>query len=194
MALASSVLGIVFACTFSAIFPLIGPPVVVLLILTLVANRFLVGYVYGRVGVGQTGGLLHIWMMRRFGTLLMLQPFLLGLVLLSRRFWSLGGVLIGSAVVVVVAWEMYTLRKTRVPGYASLDTASKDGLDRFKRTARAKGERASKDEEGARLVSPASPGSRRPRGSMASSIMNMLSFALAVTPSGQRRGPVPLGE
>ncbi|KAG9015185.1 hypothetical protein FRB94_004304 [Tulasnella sp. JGI-2019a] len=190
MAMAACVLGIVFACTFSVIFPLIGPPVVVLLILTLVAHRYLVGYVHGRVGVGQTGGLLHLWVMRRFGTLLALQPFLLGLVLFSRRFWALGGILIGTAVLIVVTVEGYTAHKTRTPGRQSLDVATKDSLDRFQRLSRGR-TRPSKDEEGANLVTSVSLGRRRTRRSI-SSMLDMMSAILAVPTENLQRGPIPL--
>ncbi|KAG8890809.1 hypothetical protein FRB98_004854 [Tulasnella sp. 332] len=189
IAMASSVLGIIFACTFSVIFPLIGPPVVILLILTLVAHRYLVGYVRGRVGVGQTGGLLHIWMMRRFGTLLALQPFLFGLILFSRRFWALGGILVGTAVLIVAIVEGYTYHRTRVPRYRSLDNSSKESLDRFRRAARGR-TRASNDEEGTGLVMPASPGRRRTRPSI-SSMMDMVSMILSAPVAGHR-GPLPL--
>ena len=91
------------ASTFSLVFPLVAPAAALLLLLTLIgaclmsglllqwrrpnfvilaaAHRFLVGYVYGRTR-SQTGGLLQMWLIQRFGTLLAFQPLVLGLILL----------------------------------------------------------------------------------------------------------------
>jgi len=157
-------------------------------LLTLVAHRFLVGYVYARTH-SQTGGLLQIWLLRRFATLLVFQPLLLGLILLSRRLWVLGGILVGVAVGVVIVVEIYCSRKTRVPGRSSLSAITQDSLQTFARTARLSAGRDG-DDETMSLVSTAR--GARPRGSMAS-VLDMMSLTLAVEPSpSQQRGPVPL--
>jgi len=170
---------------------LIGPPIVLLLLLTLIANRFLVGYVYSRASVGQTGGLLHLWVLKRFGTLLALQPLLLGLVLLSHRMWGLGGVLVGTAVLVVVLVEAYTTHRMKRPGAKSLSPIARDSIDRFTSAGRPRS-RSPKDEEGTSLVSSVPRPARRPRTSIAS-VLDMMSLTLAVMPSSTRqRGPIPL--
>ncbi|KIY73527.1 hypothetical protein CYLTODRAFT_485378 [Cylindrobasidium torrendii FP15055 ss-10] len=180
------VLGIVFASTFSLIFPLIGPAVVLLLVLTLIAHRFLVGYVYARTH-SQTGGLLQLWLLRRFGSLLALQPIFLGLLFLANEIWIEGGVLCGVGVAVVIFVEVYTYWKTRMPGRSSLSPATKEGLSAFMDTARR--QLPIMEDEEAENASGRTP---RHRGSMAS-VLEMMSLTLAVMPSSStHRGPVPL--
>ncbi|KAI5898056.1 uncharacterized protein SCHCODRAFT_080873 [Schizophyllum commune H4-8] len=183
------VLAIVFASTFSLIFPLIAPAVTLLLLLTLVAHRFLVGYVYGRTH-SQTGGLLQIWLLRRFGTVVAFQPILLGLIYLSRELWIEGGILCGVGGAVILFMEGYASWKTRLPGRKSLSHVTQDSLDRFVEIARPKGRR-NVDEESTSLVSGSRLG-QRTRGSLAS-VLEMMSLTLAVMPSSAEvRGPVPL--
>ncbi|KAJ3721861.1 hypothetical protein C8R42DRAFT_709961 [Lentinula raphanica] len=186
MAMGACILAIVFASTFSLIFPLIGPAVVVLLFLMLIAHRFLIGYVYART-LSQTGGLLQLWLLRRFATLLAFQPILLGLIYLSRKVWIEGGVLIGTGLVVIIFVEIYATWKTRLPGRSSLSPITKDSLATFRNAARAS-KRTSVDE--------ASTGTGvlggRTRGSMAS-VLEMMSLTLAVMPSSSpTQSPVPL--
>ncbi|KAF9011061.1 hypothetical protein BDQ17DRAFT_1345391 [Cyathus striatus] len=185
-AISACVLAIVFASTFSLIFPLIAPAVVVLIFLTLIAHRFLIGYVYGRTH-SQTGGLLQLWLVKRFGTLLSFQPILLGLIFLSRHFWIEGGVLIGTGVFVILFVECYAAHKLRHPGRNSLSPITLNSLDQFAGTA----ERYLEDDAGTSNDSSAR-GTRNRRGSMAS-VLEMMSLTLAVMPpSSQYRGPVPL--
>ncbi|KAF5374939.1 hypothetical protein D9758_000569 [Tetrapyrgos nigripes] len=180
------ILAVVFASTFSLIFPLISPACVILLFLTLVAHRFLIGYVYARTH-SQTGGVLQLWLLRRFATLLSLQPILLGLIFLSRQFWIEGGVLVGVGVMVILFVEFYTTWKTRLPGRNSLSPITRNSLETFQNLAKRPG---SSEGEGASLVS--SPIGTRTRGSMAS-VLEMMSLTLAVMPSSSpTRGPVPL--
>jgi hypothetical protein len=114
------ILAIIFASAFALILPLVAPAVTLLLLLTLIgrfsayqildfnfggllmtfcvgqtAHRFLVGYVYGRTK-SPTGGLVQLFMLRRFALLLALQPLVLGLILLSRRLWPEAGALTGN--------------------------------------------------------------------------------------------------
>ncbi|TDL28546.1 hypothetical protein BD410DRAFT_759887 [Rickenella mellea] len=181
------VLGLVFASTFALIFPLIGPAVAILLFLTLVANRFLVGYVYGRTNA-QIGGKSQLWLLKRFGTIICFQPILLGLIFLSRRLWIEGGILIGIAITVIILVEIYAHRKTKVPGIKSLSPITRNSLESFGKSARP-GKRRSVDEEGTSLVTSQRS---RTRGSIAS-VLEMMSVTLAVMPSPQQnRGPVPL--
>ncbi|KIK70577.1 hypothetical protein GYMLUDRAFT_148994 [Collybiopsis luxurians FD-317 M1] len=183
-AMAACILAIVFASTFSLIFPLIGPAVIVLLFLTLIAHRFLIGYVYGRTR-SQTGGLLQIWLLRRFATLLAFQPILLGLIFLSRQFWIEGGVLVGTGGAVICFVEVFATMRTRHPGRSSLSPITRDSLDTFSDTARST-RRTSVDETSTGVSGT------RPRGSMAS-VLEMMSLTLAVMPStSPNKSPVPL--
>lgn len=208
------VLAVLLASAFSLIFPLLAPGAVVLLFLTLIgtfdyfqnlifrndkyssliflesAHRFLIGYVYGRTH-SQTGGLLSLWLLKRFGTILAFQPLILGLILLSRRLWIEGGILCGVALFVALFVETYCTWRTRLAGRRSLSPITKDSLDTFTKTARPTACPDS-DEESTSLVS--SNRTTRARGSFAS-ILEMMSLTLAVMPStSQARGPVPLGE
>ncbi|CAL1693980.1 unnamed protein product [Somion occarium] len=182
------VLAVLLASAFALIFPLLAPGAVVLLFLTLIAHRFLIGYVYGRTH-SQTGGLLSIWLLKRFSTVLAFQPLILGLILLTRRLWVEGGILCGVALFVALFVEIYCTWRTRLPGRRSLSPITRDSLDTFMRTARPSTSRDN-DEESTSLVSSAR--TTRARGSFAS-ILEMMSLTLAVMPSAsQSRGPVPL--
>lgn len=204
-------LAIVFASMFSVIFPLIGPPVVLLLFLALVgmwqfkltvdqspdhlsAHRYLVGYVYGRVHAGQTGGLTQMWLIRRFGTLLCLQPLLLGLILLAYRFWTLGGVLVGCGVLIVLIVELFTWWRSRLPGIKTLRPENRAALKTFRLAARSSPNAFQQSNNGEEGREGSARVRTRSRGSLAS-ILDMMSFTLAVAPtSGRRKRPVPLGE
>ncbi|KAI0651968.1 hypothetical protein C8Q79DRAFT_1018843 [Trametes meyenii] len=183
-----SILAIIFASAFALIFPLLAPAVLLLLLLTLIAHRFLVGYVYGRT-LSQTGGLLHIWLLRRLGSVLAFQPLLLGLIFLSRRLWVEGGVLCGAAIFVVVIVESFCGWRTSLSERCSLSAITLDALGTFQQTA-SPGKRQDVDEESTSLVSSAQ--NTRARGSFAS-VLEMMSLTLAVTPSAsETRGPLPL--
>lgn len=179
------VLGIVFASACVLVFPLVGPAVTILLFLTLIAHRYLVGYVYARTH-SQTGGLLQIWLLKRFGTLLSLQPIILGLIFLSRRFWIEGGILVGTGIGVIFFVEAYATWKTRLPGRDSLSPITRESLRTFEITA--KTSRRTIDEEGISHISSARSAQRR--NSMAS-VLDMMSVTLGVMPS-THQGPVPL--
>ena len=149
------------------------------------AHRFLVGYVYARTH-SQTGGLLQIWLLRRFGTVLSFQPILLGLIFLTREFWIEGGVLIGTGLFVVVFVESYTSWKTRLPGRKSLSPITRNSLETFANTAR----RYLENDTG--TINDSSVPGTRTRGSMAS-VLEMMSTTLAVMPSSSNfKGVVPL--
>jgi hypothetical protein len=149
-----------------------------------IAHRFLVGYVYARTH-SQTGGLLHMWLLRRFGTLLSLQPILLGLICLALHFWEEAGVLIGTGFFVIAFVEIYTSWKTRLPGRNSLSPIIQNSLDTF-----ASGADTYLNE--ADSVNGSNPTGTRARGSMAS-VLEMMSVTLAVMPSSSNhKGAVPL--
>jgi len=156
------------------------------------AHRYLVGYVYGRTH-SQTGGLLQIWLMKRFGSLLAIQPILLGLIFLTRNIWIEGGVLVGVGAFVIVFVETYTRRKLRQPGVKSISSITRDALDVFKQTAQQKNRRI-EDDESFSFVTAGDEERRStpPRGSIAS-VLDMMSLTLNVTPSTSR-GAVPLSK
>ena len=152
------------------------------------AHRFLVGYVYGRTK-SPTGGLVQLFMLRRFALLLALQPLVLGLILLSRRLWPEAGALLGTSLVVAIFVELFCSLKMRQPGARSLSPVARNSLETFRAAARP-ARRRNVDEESVSLVS--SDKQPRSRGSMAS-VLEMMSITLAVIPSSsQARGPVPL--
>ncbi|EED80495.1 predicted protein, partial [Postia placenta Mad-698-R] len=188
--LSCTVLAFTYACAFTLLFPLVAPAALLLLLLTFIAHRFLIVYVYGRTH-SSTGGLLHIWLLRRFGTLLAFQPLILGLVYLSRLLWIEGGILCGFALAVAIFVESYCSWRTRQPGRKSLNPITTDCLQTFEKTARP-GKHSEAEEESLSLVS--SGRNTRMRGSYAS-ILEMMSATLAVAPlPSETRGPVPLGE
>lgn len=202
--MAFSILAVSFTSMFSVIFPLIAPPAVLLVSLTLVgmaptslfvqslignlAHRFLIGYVYGRTR-SQTGGLVQIWLLKRFASLLALQPVLLGLILLSRRLWPEGITLVATGGFIVVFVEVYSYFKERLPGQAALSPVSQHALEAFRKTARPN-RLAVLGTETPSVVS--SGRGTRTRGSFAS-VLEMMSTTLAVAPSHYRQhGLVPI--
>jgi calcium permeable stress-gated cation channel len=152
------------------------------------AHRFLVGYVYVRTH-SQTGGLLQLWLLRRFAALTGLQPLILGLILLSRRLWPEGGALCGCALAVLLVAEFYCARQSRLPGLASLGPLTRRSLETFGKTAKPSHKRGT-DEENTDLVGDDAGMNPRARGSFAS-VLEMMSITLAVMP-GKFEGPVPL--
>lgn len=153
------------------------------------AHRFLIGYVYARTH-SQTGGVLQLWLLKRFGTLLSFQPILLGLILLSRRFWIEGGILVGTGIFVVVFVEIYCTMKARLPGTRTLTPITKNSLEHFASGA----DQYLDPEQETNNTSSRKGGHMRTRGSMAS-VLEMMSITLAVMPSASTyRGAVPLRE
>ncbi len=114
---------------------------------------------------------------------------LFGLILLTKRLWIEGGVLIGISICVILGVEVYTHRKSSVPGYITLSDFTKDSLQTFYQAARI----AHIDAEGSEGASIQNSQRPLPRGSLAS-VLEMMSLRLAVMPASIRnRGPVPLG-
>lgn len=189
-------LAVVFASTFSLIFPLIGPPILLLVLLSLVAYRYLVGYVWIRTDSPSTGGLLQLWLLRRFATLLALQPLLMGLIFLSRRLWALAGVLLGAALLIILIVEGYCTFKSRPTSDRDFSPVVRDSLSTFKRSLHGNRgrRRLTIEEDGTSLVSSPLERNGVPRGSIAS-VLDMMSITLNVMPSPNRaRDAVPIGE
>ena len=143
---------------------------------------------YGRTR-SQTGGLLQIWLLKRFAELLALQPILLGLMLLSRRLWPEGITLVAVGVVTIASVQVYTRLKERLPGRGSLSQLSLHALETFRKAARPN-RLIVLDSDSPSIVS--SGRAARTRGSFAS-VLEMMSMTLAVSPSHyQEHGPVPI--
>lgn len=151
-----------------------------------IAHRFLIGYVYARMH-SQTGGLLQLWLLKRFATLLSFQPILVGLIFLSRRIWIEGGILVGAGVAVMLFVEIYAAWRLRLPGRGSLRPITRDSLDHFASVADCYIEDNREE-----MTSESGTRGHLNRGSMAS-VLDMMSLTLAVEPSAATyRGPVPL--
>ena len=192
-ALGACILAIVFVAAFALVFPLIGLPVVLLIFLTLIAHRFLVGYVFGRTDSSQTGGLLQLWVLRRFATLLALQPLLLGLLLFSRELWVLGGIMAGVALLVIFMVEGYASWRLRKPGRRSLSAVTRHSLRAYGNSARPRRAVAPASEEKSTVTNTSDRPRRRNGHTSISSVLDMMNITLAVMPSPARnRGPVPL--
>ena len=143
---------------------------------------------YGRTR-SQTGGLLQIWLLKRFASLISLQPILLGLILLSRKLWPEGGALVGAGVLTLIFVEVYTRLKERSPGRRSLNPVSQHALDSFGKAAKPS-QLAVLGSSSPSVVS--SGRATRTRGSFAS-VLEMMSMTLAVAPSHyQQQGPMPI--
>lgn len=143
---------------------------------------------YGRTR-SQTGGLLQIWLLKRFASLLALQPILLGLILLTRRLWPEGAALVSIGTLTVFFVEVYARIKERQPGRGALSPVSLHALESFRKAAHPSNP-AVLEEESTSIVS--SGRATRTRGSFAS-VLEMMSSTLAVVPSRyQQHGPVPL--
>ena len=152
------------------------------------AHRFLIGYVYGRTR-SQTGGLLQIWLLKRFASLLAIQPILLGLIFFSRRLWAEGGALVGAGGLTILFVEVYTRLKERRLSRGVPSPVSQHAVESFRKAARPE-RLALMEEESTSVVS--SGRAARTRGSFAS-VLEMMSTTLAVVPSRyQEHGPVPL--
>ena len=192
-AMGCCILGIVFVAAFAVLFPLIAPAVLLLVLLTLIAHRYLVGYVYGRTDSGQTGGLLQLWVLRRFATLLVLQPVLLGFILLAHRKWIPGGIMIGSAILIVFLVEWYCYKKLKKPGFDSLSPVTRDAVDAYIQSARPAGRLFGSEKNGTSVSSDAKGKGPRAKNGSISSVLDMMSITLAVMPGSNRnRPPVPL--
>lgn len=167
-----------------------------LVLLSLVAYRYLVGYVWSRTDAPSTGGLLQLWLLRRFATLLALQPLLMGLIFLTRRLWALSGVLLGAALLIVVVVESYCGWRSRAPSERNFSPVVRDSLATFRRSVRGTRNRRpmALDEDATSLVSSPQERSGVPRRSIAS-VLDMMSITLNVMPSLNReRDVVPIGE
>ncbi|BEI96214.1 hypothetical protein CcaverHIS631_0111630 [Cutaneotrichosporon cavernicola] len=111
--LAPLLTGMFYHLALCGVFPLISVPAVLLAYLALVSHQWLTTRVLCETGGGMSDGSAALWVVRRLGWSVGLQPFVFGLVLLSRREWALGGVGVGIAAIAVVASELVTVATYR---------------------------------------------------------------------------------
>lgn len=110
--LATCIFGIALAFPMLPIFPLIGLPAILFLILLFAATRYLAVFTDCCL-FGSSGGKLAIWLIRCLALVLLFQPVLLGLILLSRREWAIGGASLGVALAGLMLFEGLVWRKGR---------------------------------------------------------------------------------
>ncbi|KAJ9110089.1 hypothetical protein QFC19_001760 [Naganishia cerealis] len=110
--------GILATCVFATalsfpmlpIFPLIGLPAVLFLILLFIASQHLTTFTDCNL-YGSSGGKLAIYLVRTLVMVLLCQPVLLGLILLSRRELGIGGASLGVALFGLILFESLTWGK-----------------------------------------------------------------------------------
>lgn len=103
-------LSLIMICilSFSAFFilsPVLVVPICFLLLLTILVQHHNVYHLHVRSC--ETGGLYSLITLRVIGLSFGFQPFLLGLILLSRRKHALGGVLIALGVIIILGSQLY---------------------------------------------------------------------------------------
>jgi hypothetical protein len=74
-------------------------------------------------------GYLALWLIRRLGWCLGLQPFLYGLILLLRREWAIGGVSCGIAILAFILSEALTARRLPERRHSRLNSATRSKSD-----------------------------------------------------------------
>jgi hypothetical protein len=83
-------------------------PVIILAYLSLIAATWLATHVFCISRGGPSNGKLGLWLVRRLGWAVCLQPAILGLVSLSRRQWIAGGLGLGFALLGLIISETLT--------------------------------------------------------------------------------------
>ncbi|WWD00248.1 hypothetical protein V866_007157 [Kwoniella sp. B9012] len=127
--MAPCLLAVFYASTLLFIFPLLAIPILVLLYLSYIANRYMIEHVFVDSSAGYTGTVLALWSVRRFGWVLGFQPLLYGLILLSRNEWAIGGVSIAVAIITVLLSEGLTVLEYKEKRRKDLNGNTRKGLD-----------------------------------------------------------------
>ncbi|WWC59119.1 uncharacterized protein I303_101667 [Kwoniella dejecticola CBS 10117] len=122
-------LTVFYASTLLFIFPLLAIPILLLLYLSFVANRYMVEHVFVDTSSGYPGILLSLWTVRRFGWTLAIQPALYGLILMSRNEWTLGGIGVGVSVITLMLSEGLTVLRYHDKRRRDLDGGTRKALD-----------------------------------------------------------------
>jgi hypothetical protein len=111
MAFSASILALFYGLMFIVIFPLLALPILILLLLSFMAIRYLATNVWCEVAGGPTSAASAMGIIRTLAWGLCLQPVLFGLVLLSRREWAIGGTSLGLGAVIVMLCEGFMASK-----------------------------------------------------------------------------------
>ncbi|WWC87156.1 uncharacterized protein L201_002042 [Kwoniella dendrophila CBS 6074] len=108
IAMIPCLIAVFYTSSLLFIFPLLALPIIVLLYLSFIANRYMIEYVFIDSSAGHSNTVLALWTIRRFGWTLSIQPLLYGFILLSRNEWAIGGISIGIAFITVLISEGLT--------------------------------------------------------------------------------------
>ncbi|WRT65103.1 uncharacterized protein IL334_002045 [Kwoniella shivajii] len=134
MAMTPCLLCVFYASTLLFIFPLLALPILVLLYLSFIANRYMIEHVFVDSSSCHPGTVLALWSIRRFGWTLSLQPLLYGLIVISRNEWAIGCVSIGVAVITLVLSELLTVLRFPPPKRKYLSGTTRKALDELTRS------------------------------------------------------------
>lgn len=150
-----------------------------------IAGRYLATYVDCTLH-GGSHGRLAISMLWNLGWVLCLQPLVLGLVILSRREWAIGGASLGVALAGLIVFEALARTKCRTP------RLSEDDRDRVRKFADSikghAGELIDDFEESAQ----SEPSGTRPRRRSNATIFELMSDLLIPAERRRGRGFLPL--
>ncbi|CAK9784277.1 hypothetical protein CC85DRAFT_327652 [Cutaneotrichosporon oleaginosum] len=145
-ALAPLLAGMFYLFALCGVFPLISVPVLLLAYLSLVAHQWLTTRVFCVTRGGMADARAGLWALRRLGWAAGLQPFVFGLVLLSRREWALGGAGLGITAAAVAMSELLTVSlHRRRPTVCFSGLSLTDDSDSFERTQAAFHKRVESD-------------------------------------------------
>lgn len=168
------------------LFPLIGLPALLFLGLLFLACRFLATYTDCNLH-GSPGGQVAIGLLWILGWTLCLQPLLLGLVLLSRREWRIGGASVGVAVAGLIVFEVLVRSKCR------RRRLEREDLDRMHSFAqRLKKQTVELVDDGTPEPESDLPASDNIRRRSNATIFELMSDLLIPSERRRSRGPLPL--
>ncbi len=188
LSFAGCLLAIVYGILFFPIFPLICLPILLFLVLMLVATHYAARYVHVNVEA-DSGALFAIWALRIFGWVLCTGPLFLGLVLMSRREWVLGGIAMGVSTLSLMVFE--ALVHSRIRDQPRLDRKDRQALKQFKRALRdEKNTVPSGLEERENLTPRTDQEAIRQR---RQSNLSILELITGMAPRTAQMGPLPLG-
>jgi hypothetical protein len=166
------------------LFPLMALPALLFLGLLFLACRYLATYTDLNFH-GHSGGHLAIEMLRILGWALCLQPLLLGLVLLSRREYRIGGASAGVAVAGLIMFEVLVRTKDRA---RRLPREDRERLQSF--AERLKTQSVELVDDGS--DEPDLPASENIRRRSNQTIFELMSDLLIPSDRRRSRGPLPL--
>lgn len=122
-----------YAISLLGIFPLLAIPLLLMLYLSFIVVHHQAEYLYAP-STGYEAATLALWTTRRLAWLLAIQPFIFGLILLSRNEWTLGGISIGLSLLTILVAELLTARRHPAPSRKSLSLRTRRVLDDISRS------------------------------------------------------------